>query len=165
MSLFVSARLRKFLIVRFSWIAPPTLENSSKAASTRRSATVLDSRQILWLLANNRDCAHVPRGWKFDRKGVEFSPLTGAIGASVHKVHSYPRGFPVCCRLLSDASIPSDTMPRDEFAEIARQLQEAVSELQETLNHEKRLTLLGHMRLLLLEADRVLDDLKPPSPM
>jgi hypothetical protein len=59
------------------------------------------------------------------------------------------------------------TMPRDEFAEIARHLQEAVSELQETLNHEKRLTLLGHMRLLLLEADRVLDEgpLKPLSPM
>jgi hypothetical protein len=56
-------------------------------------------------------------------------------------------------------------MTRDDFAEIARQLQEAAVELQETLNHQLRPTLVRHIRLLLLEADRILDEapVEPPS--
>lgn len=49
-------------------------------------------------------------------------------------------------------------MPEDQVAEIVRQLQETLSELQETKNREVRLTLLRHMRLLLQEADHVLDE-------
>ena len=49
-------------------------------------------------------------------------------------------------------------MPDDQVAEIIQQLQETLSELQETKNREVRLSLLRHMRLLLLEADRVLDE-------
>ena len=49
-------------------------------------------------------------------------------------------------------------MADDQIAEICRQLQETLSELQETRNRDLRLTLLRHMRLLLLEAERALDD-------
>jgi hypothetical protein len=48
-------------------------------------------------------------------------------------------------------------MPEHETA-IARQLQGTLSELKETKNRDRRLALLRHMRLLLLEADRVVDE-------
>ena len=54
-------------------------------------------------------------------------------------------------------------MPEDQLAEIVRQLQETLFELQETKNREVRLTLLRHMRLLLLEADRVVDEVRVES--
>jgi hypothetical protein len=54
-------------------------------------------------------------------------------------------------------------MPEDQLAEIVRQLQETLSELQETKNRELQLTLVRHMRLLLLEADRVLDEARAES--
>jgi hypothetical protein len=54
-------------------------------------------------------------------------------------------------------------MPEDQVAEIVRQLQEPLPELQETKHRENRLTLLRHMRLLLLEADLVLDEARAES--
>jgi hypothetical protein len=54
-------------------------------------------------------------------------------------------------------------MPEDPIAEIVRQLQDTLSELRETKNREVRLTLLRHMRLLLHEADRVVDDARAES--
>jgi hypothetical protein len=48
-------------------------------------------------------------------------------------------------------------MPKDEFGEIARHLHETVSQLLVTKEHEVRLKLLRHMRMLLLESDGVLD--------
>ena len=50
------------------------------------------------------------------------------------------------------------SMPEDEIAAIVRQLQETLSELKETKNRDMQLTLLRHMRLLLLEADRAVDE-------
>lgn len=52
-------------------------------------------------------------------------------------------------------------MPEHETAAIARQLQGTLSELKETKNRDRRLALLRHMRLLLLEADRVVDEARP----
>lgn len=57
----------------------------------------------------------------------------------------------------------STIVPEDEMDPILRQLQETLSELQETKNREARLTLLQHMRLLLLEADHVLDETQTES--
>jgi hypothetical protein len=57
----------------------------------------------------------------------------------------------------------STIVQEDELEPIVRQLQETLSELQETKNREIRLTLLRHMRLLLLEGDRVLDETQTKS--
>jgi hypothetical protein len=54
-------------------------------------------------------------------------------------------------------------MPEHQFVEIVRELQETLSELQQTTNREVRLTLVRHMRLWLLEADRVLDEARAES--
>jgi hypothetical protein len=42
-----------------------------------------------------------------------------------------------------------------DFAELQRQLEEALSKLKETKDHELRRVLLAEMRLLLMEADRL----------
>ena len=55
------------------------------------------------------------------------------------------------------------SMPEDEIAAIVRQLQETLSELKETKNRDMRLTLLRHMRLLLLEADTAVDEARAES--
>jgi hypothetical protein len=55
------------------------------------------------------------------------------------------------------------SMPEDEISAIVRQLQETLSELKETKNRDKRLTLLRHMRLLLSEADHAVDETQAES--
>jgi hypothetical protein len=45
-------------------------------------------------------------------------------------------------------------VPRD-FAELQRQLEEALSKLKETKDHDLRRVLLAEMRLLLMESDRM----------
>jgi len=54
-------------------------------------------------------------------------------------------------------------MPEDEIAAIIGQLQETLSELKETKNRDLRLRLLRHMRLLLSEADRAVDQARAES--
>lgn len=49
-------------------------------------------------------------------------------------------------------------MLTNEFAEIARQLQETVSQLQKANEYHVRMKLLQHLRLLVLEAGRVLEE-------
>ena len=55
------------------------------------------------------------------------------------------------------------SMPEDEIAAMVRQLQETLSEVKETRNLDMRLTLLRHMRLLLLEADNAVDQARAES--
>jgi hypothetical protein len=55
------------------------------------------------------------------------------------------------------------SMPEDEIVAIVRQLQETLSELKETKNRDMRLTLMRHMRLLLLEADNAVDQARAES--
>jgi hypothetical protein len=55
------------------------------------------------------------------------------------------------------------SMLEDKIAAIVRQLQEPLSELKETKNRDMRLTLLRHMRLLLFEADRAVDEARAES--
>lgn len=55
------------------------------------------------------------------------------------------------CVLLSDPR-----MPPDEFAEIERQLHEALAELKECGDPQRRRTILASMRWLLVEADSLL---------
>jgi hypothetical protein len=55
------------------------------------------------------------------------------------------------------------SMPEDEIAAMVRQLQETLSEVKETMNRDMRLTLLRHMRLLLLEADNAVDQARAES--
>jgi hypothetical protein len=54
-------------------------------------------------------------------------------------------------------------MAEDEIAAIVRELQETLSELRETKNCDMRLTLMRHMRLLLLEADNAVDQARAES--
>jgi hypothetical protein len=49
-------------------------------------------------------------------------------------------------------------MPSDQFAEVARQLEEVLSELNQVSDPALRRSMLGHMRLLIVEADRLAGD-------
>jgi hypothetical protein len=51
-----------------------------------------------------------------------------------------------------------------EFRQIERQLEETLSELKEVRDPQHRRTLLSHMRLLLIEADRLLLKVTPTIP-
>ena len=52
----------------------------------------------------------------------------------------------------------SDTMVEHEFAEVARQLEETLSEINEVSDTDLRRKMLADMRRLLAEADRLLSE-------
>jgi len=49
-------------------------------------------------------------------------------------------------------------MPVDYFMEVERQLEETLNRLKQVKDTGQRRTLLLHLRLLIMEADRLLDD-------
>jgi hypothetical protein len=49
-------------------------------------------------------------------------------------------------------------MPSDQFAEVARQLEEVLSELNQVRDPTLRRSKLAQMRLLIVEADRLVGD-------
>ena len=52
-------------------------------------------------------------------------------------------------------------MSDSEFAEVEHELQETLDRLRQTENVAQKRTLLLHLRLLLMEADKLLDDVPP----
>ena len=50
-------------------------------------------------------------------------------------------------------------MSESEFAEVEHQLQETLNRLKQTKEAAQKRTLLHHLRLLVMEADKLLDDI------